>query len=64
MRGFKELADILYQVYGVGAARATPETVSWAKDRLAQKIGWLLAEKQVSALNRWRAKKGFPLAYV
>jgi predicted Ser/Thr protein kinase len=64
MAGFKDLADILYQHYGVGASRASSACVSWAKDRLAQQIGWQLAEKQVSALNRWRAKKGYPLAYV
>ena len=64
MSGFKQLADILYQDYGVGASRAPTSTVSWAKDKLALQIGWQLAEKQVSALNKWRAKKGFPLAYI
>jgi len=60
----KLISKILWEVYGVGPRSAPRATVSWAKARIELQYGWRTADAEVTALNKWRAKKGYPLAYV
>lgn len=63
-KGYCNLAATLTDTYGVGPMHAAPETVSWAMARIALTVGATAARKEVSAMNRVRDRKGFPLAYV
>jgi hypothetical protein len=63
-QGFRRLAAILNEVYGVGALVASRETVSWAVDRLTKTDGAEVAKRELSAMNRRRDITGRPLVYL
>lgn len=57
------LASFLEKEYGVGLAGADPVAVLWAAESVAFWIGVAHAKKELRAVNRWRERKGLPLAH-
>ena len=60
---YSVLARIIENRYGVGPLAASPTTVIWAAQHLAQDAGVTRARAELSALNRRREKAGVSPAY-